>query len=136
MSVHKLSLDRSLGLLWLCLTGMAGAAEPDFQSRHLAVGLSRTNPAFAVFAVDALGQGKLSDNPVLPTSAPSGGLFFERRGPRTFAYVARPAYGKAVAAWEVVCGEKTIEPLPCSIRRHDQLDLGRHGERYQSLDFR
>ena len=109
MSVHKVCWGQSLGLLWLVLTGIAGAAEPDFQSAYLALGLSRTNPAVALFVVDALGQGKTTDNPVLPTSAPSGGLVFERRGPSTFAYLGHPAGGKPVAAWEVVCGEKTIE---------------------------
>lgn len=109
MTVHKVRLSQSLGLLCLCLAGMADAAVPDFQSRHLAIGLSRTNPAFAVFTVDALGQGKLGDNPVLPTSAPGGGLLFEARGPGRFAYLAQPSGGKTVAAWEVVCGERTLE---------------------------
>lgn len=82
---------------------------PDFQSRHLAVGFSRTAPAFTVFTVDALGQGKLAHNPVLPTNSPGGTLKFVAGKPGTFAYVVEPASANPSAAWEVVCGEKTLK---------------------------
>ena len=50
------------------------AAVTDFQSQDLAVGLSRTTPAFNVFAVDSLGQGKLDQNPVLAETNAIAGL--------------------------------------------------------------
>lgn len=50
------------------------AASPDFKSNHLALGLSPTAPAFRVFAVDSLGQGKVKDNPVLANDAALSGL--------------------------------------------------------------
>ena len=55
----------------LLMTAAAlASATPDFQSQHLAVGFSRTAPAFSVFAVDSLGRGKLAGNPVLmPTNS-------------------------------------------------------------------
>ena len=48
--------------LWVISVALH-AAEPDFQSQHLAVGLSRSAPAFRVFAVDSLGQGKARPEP-------------------------------------------------------------------------
>ena len=48
----------------------ASAVVPDFQSQHLAVALSPTQPAFSFFSVDSLGQGQVRQNPVLtPTNA-------------------------------------------------------------------
>ena len=54
----------------LPLSVRAAAVVPDYQSRHLAIGWSRTAPAFSVFAVDSLGQGKLAQNPVLAETNP------------------------------------------------------------------
>ncbi|MGA2658143.1 MAG: hypothetical protein ABSH34_11565 [Verrucomicrobiota bacterium] len=63
----------------LLLTPLAAlhAAMPDFQSQYLAVGLSRSTPAFSVFAVDSLGQGKLGQNPVLAETNAVPGLELE-----------------------------------------------------------
>ncbi len=85
----------------LLLTSLAvlHAARPDFQSRHLAVGFSRSAPAFSVFAVDSLGQGKLSQNPVLAETNAVPGLQLEGR----FTYKFN---GKTV--WRVECREKTL----------------------------
>jgi hypothetical protein len=55
----------TLAALLLTPLAVLHAAMPDFQSQHLAVGLSRSAPAFSVFAVDSLGQGKLGQNPAL-----------------------------------------------------------------------
>jgi hypothetical protein len=41
-----------------------GAPE-DFASRHYAIGLSRTAPAFTAFTLDSLGRGETKANPVL-----------------------------------------------------------------------
>ena len=50
----------------------AGAA--GFQSNFLALTLASNAPAFSVFAVDSLGQGKLTQNPVLPETNAIAGL--------------------------------------------------------------
>ncbi len=60
----------------------ASAAAPDFQSKHLAVGLSTAAPAFAVFSVDSLGQGKLGPSPVLADTNAVPGIVLEGRSYR------------------------------------------------------
>jgi hypothetical protein len=54
----------------------ANAATPDFKSPYFAVGFDRHSPEFFFFALDGLGQGKLSDNPVLPTGQTNLALKF------------------------------------------------------------
>jgi hypothetical protein len=83
-------------------------SQPDFQSRHLAVGFSRSAPAFTLFTLDALGQGKLENNPVQQTNSPDCALEFVTVGPGRFAYVIGPAGGNGPAAWEVACDERTL----------------------------
>ena len=85
-------------LTLLPATGLL-AGQPDFQSQHLAVGLSRGAPAFSLFAVDSLGQGKLGQNPVLAEANAVPGLRLEER----FTYTLN---GKPI--WRVECGEKTL----------------------------
>ena len=75
------------------------AGEPDFQSQYFAVGLSRSAPAFSMFAVDSLGQGKLEQNPVLAETNAVPGLKLEGR----FIYKLN---GKPV--WRITCGERTL----------------------------
>ncbi|MCX6895401.1 MAG: hypothetical protein NTZ16_07900 [Verrucomicrobia bacterium] len=76
------------------------AAAPDFQSRHLAIGLAAERPAFNWFAVDSLGQGKLAQNPVLAeTSAAAPGLTLEGR----FTYTQN---GQPV--WRVACEKQKM----------------------------
>jgi len=82
---------------------------PDFQSRHLAVGFARTEPAFTVFTVDALGQGKLAHNPVLPANRPGGALKFVAGKPGKFTYMVAPVSGNSAPAWAVICGEQTLK---------------------------
>lgn len=76
---------------------------PDYQSKHLAIGLSATRPAFSCFAVDSLGQGRLGHNPVLvePKADAVPGLEFKP----PFTYLL---HGKPV--WRVTCreGELTL----------------------------
>ena len=86
----------------LLMTAAAlASATPDFQSQHLAVGFSRTAPAFSVFAVDSLGRGKLAGNPVLvPTNSVAvPGLELDGR----FNYKLN---GKPV--WQITCTGKTL----------------------------
>jgi hypothetical protein len=73
-----------------------GAA--DFQSSHLAVGLSRTAPAFERFSLDSLGQGKVTNNPLLPVTDVVAGL--TREG-FTYRLGGQPA-------WRVLCGPKSL----------------------------
>jgi hypothetical protein len=79
----------------------AHANPPDYQSKHLAVGLSPTRPAFTWFAVDSLGQGKLAQNPVLsePEASAVAGLELKER----FTYTLN---GKPV--WRISCGERAL----------------------------
>jgi hypothetical protein len=67
----KISLVFTLAAMW---SALLHAAAPDFQSKHLAIALSRATPAFSVFSVDSLGQGKLDRNPVLAETNAIAGL--------------------------------------------------------------
>ncbi len=84
----------------LCVTPLARtyAGESDFQSKHLAVALSRSTPAFSSFALDSLGQGKLSHNPVLVETNAVAGLVLEGQTYRV--------NGKLV--WRIEWSEKTL----------------------------
>lgn len=90
------------------LAAAFGAAQPDFQSRYLALGFSRSAPAFNLFTVDALGQGEVSGNPALATPSAATELTFISLGPHTFAYAVGPAGGQASRAWEIGCTERTL----------------------------
>ena len=81
----------------------AWAVEPDFTSDYLSIGLSRTAPAFNAFDVDALGKGKLGDNPAFVRGAAVTGLTFEVQGKGAFAYARDDK-----AVWRVTCEEKMV----------------------------
>ncbi len=95
---------------WLALAVPVLAARPDFQSKFLAVGLTRTTPAFSAFAVDSLGQGKVEQNPVLQrTEMPqTSTLQFVTPSPGELAYLLKSSDGKTRPAWSIACGEKTL----------------------------
>lgn len=114
MSTHLLS-GRNLGRLWFGVTSVALvatslAAQPDFQSKYQAIGLSRTVPAFSYFTVDSLGQGRLKQNPVLsPSATPAAtSLRFVTRRTGRFAYLWSTPSGRNRAVWRVRCGTKTL----------------------------
>lgn len=71
-----------------------GAAETGFRSKHLAIGLSRTAPAFSRFAVDSLGQGEVEQNPVLAEANAFEGLALEGQ---TYRLNGMPVW---TVAWE------------------------------------
>ena len=75
------------------------SATPDFQSKYLAVGLSRSAPAFSVFAVDSLGRGKLDQNPVLAEPNAVPGLELVDGSPYKLS-------GQPV--WRITCGQRTL----------------------------
>lgn len=87
----------------LAFAGVAFAAAPDFHSQHLAVGWSRTAPAFDLFAVDSLGQGKLAQNPVLAETNAVAALQFQPEAQNKFSYKLG-----ASAIWSGACGEQTL----------------------------
>jgi len=66
------------------------AAGPDFQSKYLAVGLARKAPAFDMFAVDSLGQGKLEQNSASAETNATPGLTIEDRS--TYTLNGRPVW--------------------------------------------
>ena len=88
-----------LASLLLFLGAALRASQVDFQSKYLAIGLSRNTPAFSALAVDSLGQGKLDQNPVLAVTNTVPGLELERG----FTYQLK---GKPV--WQIKCGEKSL----------------------------
>ncbi len=110
MNIRRLNMKHAFSFLALVVTTTVGAVESDFQSAYLAVGFSRSAPAFTVFTLDALGQGKLVGNPVLTTTNPPVGALKFVAGKRgAFAYVAEAANAENLPAWEVVCREKTLK---------------------------
>lgn len=98
--------------MWLmllsALLARAVGQGPDFESKHYAIGFSRTAPRFSYFSVDALGRGKLRQNPVLEESDAAGALRFEGQGPGRFAYVLLGRDGKAAKVWSIEAGEKVL----------------------------
>ena len=127
----------------LALTAMLAAtlhaAEPDYRSEHLSVGLSRTTAAFTAFAVDSLGQGKLDENPVLAGASAIAGLELDGQ---IYRLNGKPA-------WRIAWSEKTLtlisdpntgtEAPPFTLTFHQKLNhatlLGmmKPGERRMSL---
>lgn len=94
-----------LGML-LCAEALAEPAErravpveADFRSQYLAVGLSRSAPAFTVFAVDSLGLGQVDQNPVLQETNTVPGLSWE--GKFACKLSGQPA-------WQVTCGGQAL----------------------------
>ncbi len=87
-------------LLSLLLAPQAAlhAAESTFQSLHLAIGLAPSAPAFSVFAVDSLGQGKLDRNPVLPVTNAIAGL---ELAAQTYQLRGKPI-------WRITFNEKVL----------------------------
>ena len=86
-------------LTWPTSPAALRAATPDFQSQHLAVGLSRNAPAFRVFAVDSFGRGKLDLNPVLAETNGVPGLELEDGS--TYKLNGKPV-------WRITCDERTL----------------------------
>ena len=87
--------------VWMMMAFAAAAAEPAFQSRHLAVGLSGNAPTFSFFALDSLGQGKVQQNPVAVETNTVAMPGLELDGPFTYKLNGKPI-------WRVTCGERTL----------------------------
>ena len=88
--------------------GLAKAVPPDFQSSYLAVGFERQAAEFSLFTVDGLGEGKLAENPVMPTGGTNQALHFIQTGTNRFGWTLPGADGRQVTVWEIVCGEKSL----------------------------
>jgi hypothetical protein len=81
--------------------GTTFAAAPDFQSKHYAVGLAPECPAFSWFAVDSLGQGKLTQNPVLAETNAVAAPGLKRAGQFTYTLDDQ-------TVWRVACDEQRL----------------------------
>ncbi len=89
-----------ISVVGFCSVALMCTAAPDFESKHLAVGLAPNQPAFNFFSVDSLGQGKVQQNPaLLPTNAALAGL--KKTDAFTYTLNDQPL-------WRVQCGEKTL----------------------------
>ena len=98
---NRIPRNRIVNLLSVTLLAplvAASAAGADFQSQHLAIGLSRTAPAFSRFSVDSLGGGKMEINPVLAPTNTVNGLALDGQ---TYTLNGQPV-------WRVTCREKTL----------------------------
>ena len=84
----------------------ASAAAPDFQSKHLAVGLSTAAPSFAVFSLDSLGRGALAQNPVLADTNAVAGLALDGR---TYTLGGRPVWTVTYTESALTLRSETVE---------------------------
>lgn len=82
------------------------AATKDFESEYYAVGLSRTLPGFTFFAVDSLGQGAVTPNPVLLEESSSAPLEFSQSSTRKFGYSSASS---KKPLWEVICDRRVMK---------------------------
>ncbi len=95
--------------LYFAALAAAFAGTPDFKSPFIAVGFSRSGPAFECFSVDSLGQGKVEFDPVLlPPMTNQAPVQFERKSARQFAYRIDVPGGKPAVPWSIEAGEKTL----------------------------
>ena len=78
------------------MCSFSSAAE--FRSNFLSLGLSEKSPAFSVFSVDSLGQGKVSNNPVLKEDKAIAGLQLDGQ--------TYKLNGQSV--WSVTWGERAL----------------------------
>ncbi len=99
-TTRRILIAYSLALL-LAPQTVLRAAEPGFQSKHLAIGLSPTRPAFTWFAVDSLGQGKLADNPVLVEKNEVAVPGLELQEGFTYTFKGKPV-------WRITGSERTL----------------------------
>ena len=96
-------------LALLVFTPTAPASTPaDFTSRHYAIGLSRTAPAFTFFALDSLGRGQLAVDSLLAPPPPKVASLVPSPAAGQFAYGLLEAETGAPPAWEVQCGEDKL----------------------------
>ena len=96
-----------LGKVILCLSSLpfasasAAPVAPEFQSKHYAIALSRTAPAFSLFSVDSLGQGRLDENPVRLETNPVAIAGLALKEPFTYTLNGHPA-------WRIKCAKKIL----------------------------
>ena len=95
-------------LLLALISRSAMGAPEDFASRHYAIGLSRTAPAFTAFTLDSLGRGETKANPVLAQITTNAAWRLAKTGPGHFIYRPKNAGDDAPPAWEVLCADKKL----------------------------
>lgn len=113
------------------------AAQPDFQSEHLALGLSPHAPTFSMFSVDSLGEGKLGQNTMLANTPPVTGVTLNRH---TYAFNGKPAWTAEWTATTITLTSDHVADAPPFVLTFDQkanhatlLGLMKPGERMMSL---
>lgn len=75
MMTTKAGLRWMVGVCLMAAGVCAFAAEPGFKSKYYALGFSEGAVGFNYFSVDSLGQGKLSQNPVIENTPTSSTTF-------------------------------------------------------------
>jgi len=97
-------------LLGLGLGGIEAAADnaQDYHSDYLAISFATNAPAFAWFAVDALGQGERLENVILSGKLPAADYTLKREGEGRFAYLQRLTNGEEVAVWQMELSSQRI----------------------------
>jgi hypothetical protein len=98
---HPLAAFIAAALLTSWAATNAGAAPPDYQSKHVAISLSPEQPAFTWFALDSLGQGKVEQNPVPAATSAVIAPGLKLTDPFTYTLDGQPL-------WRLQCGEKTL----------------------------
>ena len=73
----------------------------DFESKHLAIGLSRSAPAFTTLSVDSLGRGRLDCNPVMDGASGTQVPGLELKDDLTYTMDGYPV-------WRVICDERSL----------------------------
>jgi len=98
-------------IIIFAVVAQAWAAEdkPDFVSKYLALGFSRSGPALQYFSVDSKGEGGLSWNPILKQDSVAGSvnLRFEAQSDGEFAYLPN-RIGKPSAIWTITCKKDVV----------------------------
>ena len=97
-----------ISLVLALVAGRAAGAQADFTSRYYAIGLSRTAPAFTAFALDSLGHGDVTANPVLAEGGTNIAALFAAKTPGRFVYRVLNADAGAPPVWEVECTEDKL----------------------------
>jgi hypothetical protein len=85
-------------VLTTCIAGASSVGAAEFRSKFLAIGVASNTPAFSLFSVDSLGQGKLTQNPILGTTNTVSGLELDGH--------TYKLNGKSI--WQVECSDQKL----------------------------
>lgn len=85
-------------VLLTCVAGASSLSATEFRSKFLAIGIASNTPAFNLFSVDSLGQGKLTQNPLLQATNTITGLELDGQ--------TYKLNGKSI--WQVECSDQKL----------------------------